>query len=167
MRPSLTALAALALSLSLGCEDGNAPGGGNDGLPVVDMAPQPDVTPTPDAPPPDTAPPDAAPPADAMPPADATPPADAALPDGDGDGAPDGVDNCPEAANPDQADQDGDGAGDACDPRPAQFDHRLTGQMILFGGGAMSREADLQGSGRGGAVESRTETLRLRGRLSP
>lgn len=36
-------------------------------------------------------------------------------PDGDGDGVPDGADNCPQAANADQADSDGDGIGDACD----------------------------------------------------
>jgi hypothetical protein len=35
--------------------------------------------------------------------------------DTDGDGIPDGMDNCPGAHNPDQADQDGDGTGDACD----------------------------------------------------
>jgi hypothetical protein len=38
-----------------------------------------------------------------------------AAPDGDGDGVPDDDDNCPAAANPDQADNDGDGLGDACD----------------------------------------------------
>ena len=37
------------------------------------------------------------------------------LPDGDGDGVPDGDDNCPATPNPDQADSDGDGIGDACD----------------------------------------------------
>ena len=36
-------------------------------------------------------------------------------PDGDGDGFPDGGDNCPNVANSDQADVDGDGIGDACD----------------------------------------------------
>ena len=33
----------------------------------------------------------------------------------DGDGVPNGVDNCPEIANSDQADLDGDGIGDLCD----------------------------------------------------
>ena len=36
-------------------------------------------------------------------------------PDSDGDGVLDRSDNCPTAANPDQADQDGDSKGDACD----------------------------------------------------
>lgn len=37
--------------------------------------------------------------------------------DGDGDGVPNGKDNCPFASNPDQKDTDGDGVGDAC-PEP-------------------------------------------------
>lgn len=37
-----------------------------------------------------------------------------ATPDGDGDGIPDSVDDCPTVANPDQLDGDGDGVGDAC-----------------------------------------------------
>jgi subtilisin family serine protease len=40
------------------------------------------------------------------------------LPDADRDGAPDGLDNCPGARNPDQGDDDADGAGDACDDCP-------------------------------------------------
>lgn len=35
--------------------------------------------------------------------------------DQDGDGVPDGEDNCPSVANPNQADSDRDGRGDACD----------------------------------------------------
>ena len=39
--------------------------------------------------------------------------------DQDGDGLPDGDDNCPSVANADQADGDGDGVGDVCDNCPA------------------------------------------------
>ena len=35
--------------------------------------------------------------------------------DGDKDGIPDSMDNCPKSFNPDQKDTDGDGVGDACD----------------------------------------------------
>jgi len=41
-----------------------------------------------------------------------------ALPESDGDGVPDGCDNCPAAFNPDQADADADGIGDACENEP-------------------------------------------------
>jgi len=36
----------------------------------------------------------------------------------DGDGVPDGTDNCPNVANADQVDRDSDGTGDACDVYP-------------------------------------------------
>ncbi|MFT3692800.1 MAG: thrombospondin type 3 repeat-containing protein [Kofleriaceae bacterium] len=38
--------------------------------------------------------------------------------DRDGDGVPDGIDNCPDKANSDQADEDKDGVGNACDNCP-------------------------------------------------
>ncbi|RYB94776.1 hypothetical protein EUA93_10695 [Nocardioides oleivorans] len=38
--------------------------------------------------------------------------------DSDGDGVDERADNCPSAANPDQADWDADGVGNACDPSP-------------------------------------------------
>ncbi|MEZ4472804.1 MAG: thrombospondin type 3 repeat-containing protein [bacterium] len=78
-------------------------------------------------------------------PADAGPDArigDAAMPDAamgpdrDGDGVPDATDNCPDVANPDQADGDGDHAGDLCDPSPARFDYRLSRSRLVFVGGA-------------------------------
>jgi hypothetical protein len=51
---------------------------------------------------------------------DATPPtcaqAHPGSPDSDGDGLVDACDNCPNAANADQADTDNDGMGDACEP---------------------------------------------------
>jgi len=42
--------------------------------------------------------------------------------DADGDGPPDGSDNCPNVANPGQEDSDGDGVGDACDYCPFRPD---------------------------------------------
>jgi len=42
--------------------------------------------------------------------------------DEDGDGIPDGCDNCPVDRNALQKDSDGDGVGDACDPHPGMKD---------------------------------------------
>ena len=47
------------------------------------------------------------------------PPASGGPADGDGDGAPDGRDNCPGTANRDQTDQDTDGIGNACETLPS------------------------------------------------
>ena len=95
--------------------------------------------------------------------------ADAAAPtDSDGDGAPDTNDNCPQAANPDQADADGDGVGDACDdapPPPSGL--RLTGQLLFGAAPAMTEDADLTGRLSSGRVQSRTARQRLTGRLTP
>ncbi len=47
--------------------------------------------------------------------------------DTDGDGIPDGTDNCRFVHNPDQADRDGDGFGDACDACPDDADCPMSG----------------------------------------
>jgi YVTN family beta-propeller protein len=44
------------------------------------------------------------------------------LPDSDGDGIANNVDNCPTVPNPDQTDSDGNGIGDACEPLPVDTD---------------------------------------------
>jgi hypothetical protein len=46
---------------------------------------------------------------------------DACDPDDDGDAVPDGKDNCPLVANPDQKDSNGNGKGDACDVAGSQL----------------------------------------------
>ncbi len=43
--------------------------------------------------------------------------------DADGDGIPNAIDDCPEAADSSQTDRDADGIGDACDPYPDQADN--------------------------------------------
>jgi subtilisin family serine protease len=58
--------------------------------------------------------------------------------DDDGDGIPEGSDNCPEVSNPDQLDGDGDGVGDACDN---------------CSGIANSGQEDLDGDGLGNACD--------------
>ncbi len=159
--------------------DATAPGhDASEAVPDAD-APPPDAAPaTPDAavPTPDAAPtePDAAAPTpdatDAV--SDAAPPAPDALrppplPDGDADGLPDVLDNCPARANPDQSDRDGDHRGDACDARPDHLDLRLShGVLLYFGTPPAEVERPTQ-TGQSSAGQSAGETYVLTGRLIP
>jgi len=54
--------------------------------------------------------------------------------DGDGDGVPDAVDNCPTVANPDQMDTNGNGIGDACESSCDISQSLLVLPSSLFGG---------------------------------
>ena len=56
-----------------------------------------------------------------------------AVSDRDGDGAPDATDNCPAAANPDQADADGDKIGDACEVLPNGDTPAVAARSVLAG----------------------------------
>ncbi|MBN1421344.1 MAG: right-handed parallel beta-helix repeat-containing protein [Planctomycetes bacterium] len=73
-------------------------------------------------------------------------------PDGDSDGVPDRLDNCPETPNPDQADADGDGVGDACDncprtanPDQADADGDGVGDACQHSGGFVRGDVDADG----------------------
>ncbi|HEX5035228.1 MAG TPA: DUF11 domain-containing protein [bacterium] len=57
-------------------------------------------------------------------------------PDGDDDGVPDTSDNCPDVANPSQADADADGLGDACDPSNFPAGILIEGSGCALGAGA-------------------------------
>jgi hypothetical protein len=48
------------------------------------------------------------------------------IPDADGDGVIDSLDNCPSTSNPSQLDSDGDGVGDVCDNCPTSSNHDQT-----------------------------------------
>jgi hypothetical protein len=85
--------------------------------------------------------------------------------DADGDGIADGSDNCPSAANADQADTDGDGQGDACDSdddndgvADGSDNCRTTanpGQLDLDGDGAGNAcDSDDDGDGVGDATDN-------------
>jgi uncharacterized repeat protein (TIGR01451 family)/MYXO-CTERM domain-containing protein len=62
--------------------------------------------------------------------------------DMDNDGVPDGADNCPTVANPDQADQDHDGIGDACEDK--------NGDGFLDADGVSGGGCNAGGGGAGG-----------------
>ncbi len=63
--------------------------------------------------------------------------------DSDGDGIPDGCDNCAATTNPRQADADGDGAGDACDNCTLV----ANGPILPDAGGNSQRDTDGDGFG--------------------
>jgi hypothetical protein len=67
--------------------------------------------------------------------------------DCDGDGLRDEVDNCPQAANPDQRDTDGDGVGDECDPAPGS-----TPRCTVNGSGILPAHVQLRLGVRSGAL---------------
>jgi outer membrane protein OmpA-like peptidoglycan-associated protein len=69
----------------------------------------------------------------------------ASLPDRDGDGVSDSVDNCPDNANPDQRDTDHNGKGDACD-----IGNGLDDTLHVSGGGC--RVTRPSGSSSGGLI---------------
>jgi CSLREA domain-containing protein len=83
-------------------------------------------------------------------------------PDGDGDGVPNGTDNCPALANPGQADTDGDGTGDACDPTPNGPDGDADGVPDARDNCPNQPnpgQADADGDGTGDACEANTAPI--------
>jgi Thrombospondin type 3 repeat len=78
-------------------------------------------------------------------------------PDTDGDGIADSSDNCPNAANANQADADGDGVGDACDSAPNGPDADGDGvpdSSDNCPNTANASQADADGDGAGNACDS-------------
>lgn len=74
--------------------------------------------------------------------------------DADGDGIVGGIDNCPAADNPDQADADADGLGDVCDDDP-EGDDVAAGDNCPDA--ANSGQEDMDGDGVGDACDSDTD----------
>jgi len=62
--------------------------------------------------------------------------------DQDGDGVPDGEDNCPTVPNPGQQDRDGDGTGDACDADDGSGPGPRAIEGFLTGGGTFAADGE-------------------------
>jgi hypothetical protein len=75
--------------------------------------------------------------------------------DGDDDGVPDQIDNCPDVENSDQADADGDGVGDACQKHSSTTSTACQSsgdKMCTLGGGSTYR-INCYGSGSAACCE--------------
>jgi len=77
-------------------------------------------------------------------------------PDSDGDGIPDGTDNCLDTPNADQTDTDGDGVGDACDSTPNgdNDDDGIDNATDNCPDVSNPDQADADGNGTGDACEA-------------
>jgi hypothetical protein len=73
--------------------------------------------------------------------------------DYDEDGVPDEADNCPEVANPEQADGDLDGVGDACQEEPDADGDGITDEADNCPAVENSEQVDADGNGVGDACE--------------
>lgn len=84
-------------------------------------------------------------------------------PDSDGDGVPDGIDNCPLTLNANQLDTDGDGIGDACDDETFVS----SGCFVLSGAVSTDTQFSLSAKITTGANVSSDGQFQLRGGVNP
>lgn len=91
------------------------------------------------------------------------------MPDLDQDEWPDGDDNCPALANPEQRDRDRDGFGDACDTCPATPNHGQNGRPGQDACDVVpeSEPNDLGGSGAPLVLSGAGRILEVRGAIEP
>jgi hypothetical protein len=90
-------------------------------------------------------------------------------PDTDGDGVPDGQDNCPLQINMSQRDSDGDGVGNVCDPDFKNGDAQNAANLAPLRNRFFRTEphGDLNGDGAVNAADMRLLRLKLFGRAGP